>query len=77
MSFIRSIWRWLIGRQPLLSLPVIELRHDICEACPARRRGWWRWFCVACGCTINRRRSIFNKLAHGDQECPVKRWPKI
>jgi hypothetical protein len=74
MSFVRSIYRWLTGGKPLAALPIIELRHDLCEACPHRRRGWLRWFCDLCSCTLSRRRTIFNKLAHGDQQCPIKRW---
>ena len=74
MSFIRSVWLWLTGRKPLAPLPVIEVRAMICEGCPARRQSWWRYFCALCGCTLSRRRSIFNKLAMPHEECPAKRW---
>jgi len=77
MRFLVSIYRWVVGQKPLVGLPVIEVRHDICSACPAHRRSWWRWFCSQCGCTISRRRSIFNKLAHGGEECPLNRWTKL
>jgi hypothetical protein len=77
MEMIWSLIRWLRGNQPLVSLPVIEVRHMICESCPARRRGWFRFFCDLCGCTLSRRRWPFNKLAMPHEECPIKRWSKV
>jgi hypothetical protein len=74
LRFALSVIRWVLGHKPLLPEPVIEVRHLICQSCPARRRGWFRWFCQLCGCTISGRRSIFNKLAMPHEKCPAKRW---
>jgi hypothetical protein len=73
---MHSLWKWLWGK-PLVGLPVIEIRHMGCQHCPHRTRGWFRWFCNLCGCTISRKRSVNNKLAHGGEECPAKRWGKV
>lgn len=53
------------------------MRYSICQSCPHRKKGWFRWFCEKCGCTINGRANRFNKLAHANQECPIGKWTTI
>lgn len=71
LTFLRA----LLSYKPA-SKDLIEFRHDICESCPARQRSWWRFYCTVCNCTIGTWRWPFNKLAHKNEECPLKRWKR-
>lgn len=59
----------------LLPLEQVKERFEICKVCPHfTGRG-----CSLCGCCTNPRKSLFNKIAYGPQECPDNppRWNKV
>lgn len=74
LHFLAMLCDWLRHPRVRASRQIIGYRHNLCSICPARRRGWFRWFCGRCGCTISLRRWPFNKLAHLDERCPLHYW---
>jgi len=78
----RAAWAilWtLVSGKPLSTRGTIAVRHSLCVNCPlqALKHGTFRSSCKECGCTINRNRNAFNKLAHPEESCPAGYWGPI
>jgi hypothetical protein len=58
----------------------IASRLEICKTCELYEpKSENAGICnhVSCGCNLNKERVFLNKLAHANQECPLKKWTRI
>ena len=74
--FFRVMLGWIFGNK-LLPQVFINMRMNVCEGCSELRHSRLRSYCGVCKCTVNARRNPFNKLAHGCEECPLRKWSQI
>lgn len=75
--FFHLLWRYFRGKIELTAQLFIDSRWETCQHCPYMKRGWFRYFCEKCGCTLGESRSPFNKLAYPCEECPLRKWTKV
>lgn len=73
-TFIKSLLFHVWTGFPKSSIEEIEYRYSICSGCD--KFDIKNNECTICGCSINRKKVFFNKLAWADQECPEKKWLK-
>ncbi|NBU33505.1 hypothetical protein EB118_18140 [bacterium] len=74
-NFLISLFWHIYSGYPKASKEQILYRFGICRTC--------EFFdtknnqCLQCGCFVNDRKIFMNKLAWGDQQCPINKWDKI
>ncbi len=76
-SFVTSMWLWFRGGMSLAPLSIVRLRWGVCRRCYLMKRGWFRYSCRLCKCTLSIGRHPFNKLAHPCQQCPSGYWTQL
>lgn len=72
VNFLEAVWTLYRQRGgKLASRELILQRASICEMCTPHFTGKG---CTLCGCCVNQKETLFNKLAHEDQHCPLEKW---
>jgi hypothetical protein len=74
-TFIKSFIFHINAGLPKSSQDQINFRYNLCLSCDQFDQQLNQ--CKVCGCNINNKRIFLNKLAWADQECPLKKWPRI
>lgn len=74
-TFLKSLFFHVWRGFPKTTQKEIFDRYSICIDCDKFNRN--KEECSVCGCSINKKRQFFNKLAWADQECPEGKWNKI
>ena len=77
IKFLVAMSQWVGGGFKCLPQAFIDWRWSACNDCEYKKVGCVRTQCTLCKCTVNNKRNPFNKLAHGSQECPIKKWSKV
>lgn len=73
-NFIKALWFHIGLGLPKCNNEQIIRRYNICIQCD--RFDTEKSQCKECGCFLNTKKILFNKLAWADQECPIGKWPK-
>lgn len=74
-TFIKSLIFHIWNGFPKTTKAEILYRYNLCVSCENFNSK--KSECGVCGCAISTQSKFLNKLAWADQECPVKKWPKI
>lgn len=79
MNILKRLYRFVkslvfhIGRgSPKSSQSLINKRYAICKDCDYYSIKDSQ--CLQCGCNINTKQILLNKLAWEDQKCPLNKW---
>jgi len=72
VTFVVSLFNHIKRGSPKSSQKLINQRYDICLLCSEFIVE--RSECNVCGCNINNKKILLNKLAWADQDCPLKKW---
>jgi hypothetical protein len=72
ITFIKSLYSHILKGSPKSSQKLIDLRYGICTNCTSFDQKNYQ--CNECGCNINNKKILLNKLAWADQTCPLKKW---
>lgn len=75
IRFFKALWWHVNAGMPKSTQEEINNRFNICLSCEYMDRN--KSQCLMCGCNLSKRKIFLNKLAWGDQECPVKKWSKV
>jgi hypothetical protein len=77
LRFIKALWTHIKNGSPKSSKELILQRLAICKSCEYYDAQLER--CDHCGCNINDKEILMNKLAWRDQECPLPtpKWTKV
>jgi uncharacterized paraquat-inducible protein A len=71
-TFLKSLFWHIYSGSPKSSQNEINHRFSICSSCEFFDHKNSQ--CLQCGCNINNRKIFLNKLAWGDQKCPINKW---
>jgi hypothetical protein len=71
-TFLKSLFWHIYSGSPKSSQGEIGRRFTICSSCEFFDRKNSQ--CLQCGCNVNNKKVFLNKLAWGDQKCPVGKW---
>ena len=70
-TFMEAMWKFFFKRRgTFVPEEVLRERLAICQDCEHHTG----LRCNLCGCCANGQETLFNKVAHFDQECPDGRW---
>lgn len=73
-TFITALFWHIYSGFPKSTQKEIDHRFSICLECEFYDSNHHQ--CLQCGCNINQKKMFLNKLAWGDQECPLGKWTK-
>lgn len=73
--FLKSLLFHVWHKFPKATQSEINERYNICLFCEYHDK--INEQCLACGCNINNKKILMNKLAWADQQCPLNKWTKI
>ena len=71
-NFIKSFFWHINNGLPKSNQQTIDYRYSICLSCDSYSLKHSE--CMECGCNINNKKILMNKLAWADQKCPLKKW---
>lgn len=71
-TFLRSLFKHIYNGSPKSSQDLIDKRYSICLNCDFFDNRNYQ--CLQCGCNVNRKQILLNKLAWADQKCPLEKW---
>lgn len=75
INFIKSLYFHIGAGLPKSTQDEIDYRYKICLECNEFNKT--KEECYICGCNINNKKILMNKLAWADQACPLNKWNKI
>lgn len=73
-KFIKALWTFYKSGKGYLPKAKIEERFAICKACDK----FTGTRCMVCGCGLNTKKSLLNKLCYPTEQCPADppKWLK-
>jgi hypothetical protein len=71
-TFLKSLFWHIYSGSPKSSQNEINRRFTICSFCEFFDKKNSQ--CLQCGCNVNNKKIFLNKLAWGDQKCPINKW---
>lgn len=72
LNFFRALFWHVCSGSPKSSKKLIMERYMICCSCDFFDEK--KSQCLQCGCNINTKKILLNKLAWADQKCPLNKW---
>ena len=74
-NFAVSLFKHTAKGMPKASQFTINTRFQICYGCDSfDTKNLPLMECSECGCSISKKKEFMNKLAWGDQKCPLGKW---
>lgn len=70
MAFLDAVVRFTRSRKEFLNKEQIEERLNICIPC----EHYIGHGCKICGCCVNDKTTLFNKIALPTERCPESKW---
>lgn len=76
-NYATALARWVAAGQPRRTESEIKSILAICQACPLYRpnkKDTGKGHCKACGCGLNDKNEVTNKIMMATEVCPKGKW---
>jgi hypothetical protein len=76
--YAQALARWTAAGFPVREQSEVErIEREICRPCEKYVNGSWMMGgrCVRCGCRVNTKMALVNKIAMATETCPLSKWP--